>query len=98
MFSKIQPGIPVPLVTVLILALFFLFLPWSWRCPLVPITLEIVVVHDFLFPVKGNKAFNICMDPKLGPRGRSVKLFDVKIYLCGPQVTSFQKTYYCHVP
>lgn len=51
---------------------------------------EIILVHNFLFLVKGNKAFNILMGPKTGgPRRRPVKLFEVKIYLFGPQMTPF---------
>lgn len=40
-------------------------------------------------PIKGNKAFNTHMGPKtMGPQRRTVKLFEVKIYLCDPQMTT----------
>lgn len=54
-----------------------------------PLPSEILLLYNFLFPVKGNKAFNTLMGPEtVGPQRRTGKLFEVKIYLCGPQMTT----------
>lgn len=67
------------------------FLLQSWWGPLVPVTFWNNFGSQFPFSsVNRNKAFNILMGPKtVGPQRRTVKLFEVKIYLCGPQMTTF---------
>lgn len=55
-----------------------------------PLPSEIILVCNFLFPLKGKKALNTFMGPKtVGPQRRTVKLFEVQIYLCSPQTTTF---------
>lgn len=67
-----------------------------WSClrvgdALVPITLWNNFGSQFPFPcIKENKAFNIVMGPKtVGPWRKPVKIFEVKIYFCVPQITTF---------
>lgn len=55
-----------------------------------PWPFEIIVVFNFLFPVKRNRAFKTFIGPKtVGPQRRTGKHFEIQIYFCIPQVTTF---------
>ena len=65
-------------------------LPQSCDAHWCPLPFEIILVHNFLFLVKENKAFNIGMGPKtVGPWRKPVKIFEVKIDFRVPQITTF---------
>lgn len=62
-------------------------LPQSWWCTL---SFKIILICNFCFPVKGHKALDTFMVPKIvGPQRRTRKLFKLQIYLCSPQMTTF---------
>lgn len=55
-----------------------------------PLPFEIIGVFNFLFPVKGNRAFRTFVGPKtMGPQRRTGKHFEIQIYFCSPQMTTF---------
>ena len=54
-----------------------------------PLPFEIITVCNFLFPLKETEPLRHLWALKLGPQWRSGKHFEVQIYFCSPQMTTF---------